>query len=319
MPSPILVLQHVAPETPGLIGDALTAQGIETQTVKIYAGEPVPQHVGEASALLIMGGPMGAYEENKYPHLTNELRLIETAVAEGVPVLGVCLGSQLLAKALGATVQPGSKSEIGWQTLTLTDAAQGDPLFRAAPRTFVPWHWHTDVFNLPDGAIALASSEMTPLQAYRYDGGAAPAYGLLFHMEATLDIVTGMTELFDDEARAVDLEPEALRAAAPERLTALRPVARAVFARWARLVAEKEPYLPIDCGFHDQLEALAVRGTVVSVEIEDGGAFRARIADVFARGGADYARLAPEDGQPPQEVRLDRVLAVSGIPRPDAC
>src|SRR5690606_14610883 len=122
----------------------------------------------------------------------------------------------------------------------------------------------------------------TPLQAYRYDGGAAPAYGLLFHLEATPDIIAGMTDLFAGEARAVNLEPEALLAAAPGRLAALRPVARAVFARWARLVAEEEPYAPIDCGFHDRLEAFAVRGTVVTLELESIGEIRARIADVFA-------------------------------------
>src|SRR5690606_14171071 len=170
MSTHILSLQHVAPETPGLIGEALAEQGVSIQTIRIYAGEPVPDQLGEAKALLVMGGPMGAYEEATYPHLTAELRLIEKAVARGVPVLGVCLGSQLLAKALGATVQPGPKSEIGWRTLTLSDAAQEDALFASAPRTFAPWHWHTDVFDLPRGAVALAASEMTPLQAQRYDG-----------------------------------------------------------------------------------------------------------------------------------------------------
>src|SRR6185503_14445216 len=112
--SRVIVLQHVACETPGLIGEELEGAGLSLEIVRPFANETVPRELGDASGLLVMGGPMGVYEADRHPHLRDELALIERAVAAGKPVLGVCLGSQLVAAALGARVAPGPRKEIGW-------------------------------------------------------------------------------------------------------------------------------------------------------------------------------------------------------------
>ena len=191
-----IVLQHVACETPGLIGVELERGGVSLDFVRTFAGDPVPRDLGDAAGLLVMGGPMGVYETDRHPHLRDEIGLIERALAARIPVLGVCLGSQLLAAALGARVAPGPRKEIGWFPVTLTDEAADDPLWRGVAREFVGYHWHGDRFDLPDGAVPLASSALTPLQAYRHGPN---AYGILFHMEVTVEIVAAMVETFAAE------------------------------------------------------------------------------------------------------------------------
>src|SRR5262247_282272 len=159
------ILQHVACETAAAIGDALQRQGIAQRVVRIFAGEPVPRELTD-DALVVMGGPMGVYESDRYPHLLDELRLIEDALRRERPLIGVCLGSQLVAAALGARVYPGGFKEIGWYPVELSTAAQDDPLFGDVPRRFTPLVWHGDVFDLPRGAVSLASSALTAHQAF---------------------------------------------------------------------------------------------------------------------------------------------------------
>jgi GMP synthase (glutamine-hydrolysing) len=124
--------------------------------------------MGDAAGLIVMGGPMGVYEEARFPFLRRERNLIERALADRVPVLGICLGSQLLASALGAPVRKGLRKEIGWHPVYLEDAAGDDPLFRETPVEFDAFHWHGDVFDLPTGAVRLAHSSLTEYQAFRY-------------------------------------------------------------------------------------------------------------------------------------------------------
>src|SRR5438045_7274285 len=109
-----LVLQHVEPEHSGLIGEALRARDVALDVVGTYRGEAVPRAIGDHRALIVMGGPMGVYEADRHPHLNDELALIRDAVSAGMPVLGVCLGSQLVAAALGAEATPSGGQEIGW-------------------------------------------------------------------------------------------------------------------------------------------------------------------------------------------------------------
>jgi len=146
----VLVLQHADHETPGLVGQALQAKRIGLEFVRAHRGEPVPRELGDAVGLLVMGGPMGVYEADRYPHLRDELRLIEVALSEGRPVLGICLGSQLVAHALGADVRKAQK-EVGWHTVTLTEDGLLDPLFKGLESSFMGFHWHGDVFDLPPG------------------------------------------------------------------------------------------------------------------------------------------------------------------------
>lgn len=229
----VLVLQHTAPETPGLVGEALAARGHALRIIRLYKGEPVPRTLDDAAALLVMGGPMGVYETDAHPHLEAEMRLIGEALRAGKPLLGICLGSQLLAHALGAPVRPGGEKEIGWRRVTLTDEAADDPLWRGVSSPFVAYHWHGDVFECPAGAVGLARSEQTAHQAFRYG---ANAYGLLFHLEVTPGIIEDMTAAFADELEEEELSGCVIRRQAAHHLPRLQAVGRQVFGRWADLI-----------------------------------------------------------------------------------
>jgi GMP synthase (glutamine-hydrolysing) len=229
----VIVLQHAAAEGPGLIGRALASGGVGVRLVRADLREPVPRSVGRAHGLVIMGGPMGVYESRLYPFLDDELVLIEAALRQGAPVLGVCLGSQLLAAALGARVAPTGAKEIGWLEVERLPGSEGDPVLGTAPMRFTPLHWHGDAFELPRGAVALARSALTPCQAFRHGD---LAWGLLFHLEPTAAQIASMLDEFGDEVRAAGLDTAALAAAAPARLAALTPIADRAFSVFAERV-----------------------------------------------------------------------------------
>ncbi len=222
-----LVIQHIDVEGPGLIADALAAHGVGLRVVRPFAGEPVPGTC-DADALIVMGGPMGVYETDAHPYLRDEMRLIEAALRARRPMLGTCLGSQLLAAVLGARVHPGARKEIGWLPVDLED--DGDHLFAGLPRRFTPLHWHGDVFDLPAGAVHLARSELTAHQAFRYGDC---AWGLLFHLETTRAQVAAMTDAFADELTGAGIAREALLTNADHHLAELAAIARSVFDRFA--------------------------------------------------------------------------------------
>jgi GMP synthase (glutamine-hydrolysing) len=228
MSATVCVLQHAEIETPGRIADALAAAGCRTQT---FLANP-PSSLAGFDGLLVMGGPQSVYEQDRYPFLRDELRLIEQALRTGKPMLGVCLGSQLLAAALGARVYPGQKKEIGWYPVTRA----ADPFWEGLPARWTAFHWHGDVFDLPAGATALASSEWTACQAFRYGGG---AIGLLFHLEVTAAMVANMVAGFAEELRKAGVDGAAVLAGADQHLPALQPLADKVFARWAAMVGVK--------------------------------------------------------------------------------
>lgn len=229
----VLVLQHVRPEPPGTILEALDARGTSHETVRVFRDEPVPETL-DADGLVVMGGPMGVGDVDDRPHLQDEIVLLEQALREERPVLGICLGSQLVAHVLGAEVRSAPDKEIGWSDVTLTEAATEDPLFRDVDAPFPAFHWHGDVFTLPDGAVRLARTAQTEHQAFRY--GAA-TYGLLFHLEVTPKTVAWMTKAFQDELAAEGIDGAAIRREAMRHEAALRGVAETVFGRWSGLVA----------------------------------------------------------------------------------
>ncbi|HEX4142325.1 MAG TPA: type 1 glutamine amidotransferase [Pirellulales bacterium] len=233
MPRPsVLVLQHVACETLGTIEDALVRAGLAHRYVRIHEGEPVPTDVGDAAALVVMGGPMSVYEHDRLAHLKAEMRLVESALKSERPVLGVCLGSQLLAHVLLAKVYPGARKEIGWHDVSLTPAAEDDPVWSAAPARFAAFHWHGDVFDLPRSAVSLARSELTDCQAFRYGKN---VYGILFHMEVTQPQVGTMTEVFADEVRQVGATAEKILADTDRHLPRLAEIGRGIYDGWTRL------------------------------------------------------------------------------------
>jgi GMP synthase (glutamine-hydrolysing) len=227
----VIVLQHAACETLGSIEDAIAASRTHIRCVRTYAGDQVPASMGSAGGLIVMGGPMGVYEEARFPFLRHELRLIEQALAAGVPVLGICLGSQLLATALGASVRKGLRKEIGWHRVYLEPAASADPLFREAPIEFDAFHWHGDVFDLPANSVRLARSSLTECQAFRYGQN---VYGILFHMEVTPDTIAGMINTFSDELQDEGIDAAALASKTATGIAGLQQTGPKIFDNWMR-------------------------------------------------------------------------------------
>lgn len=168
-------LKHVPFEGPGAFATALAARGV---SLKHYL---VPQDglpEDSSDLLIVMGGPMSVNDPDSW--ITEETEFIRSAILADKPVIGVCLGSQFMAKSLGATIHPGKALEIGMTPITLTAEARQDPVFNTLPETFEVFEWHGEVFDLPKGCVTLAGSDIAPLQAFRYG---ARAYGLLFHLE----------------------------------------------------------------------------------------------------------------------------------------
>jgi GMP synthase-like glutamine amidotransferase len=188
--APLLVLQHIACEPPAAYEDELRAWGADLVRVEVDAGEPLPDW-HEFAAIIAMGGPMGAYEDDRYGWLAAEKRLIGDAVRAGLPYWGVCLGVQLLAASLGARVYAGSRAEVGMLPVSLTPAGAADPVFSHLPAEFAALQWHGDTFDLPRGAVRLARSDAYEQQAFRF----GRAYGLQFHLEVDVDLATEWSQV----------------------------------------------------------------------------------------------------------------------------
>jgi GMP synthase (glutamine-hydrolysing) len=230
----VWVLQHTACETLGTMEDVLRGNGTNFEYIETHRGALVPGEIADKSGLIVMGGPMGVYEYAKYPFLRDEMRLIESALKLERPVLGVCLGSQLLAAVLGAEVKKGERKELGWHVVTLSDSAAQDTLFTGIETEFWPFHWHGDVFSLPEQAVGLASSRQTPHQAFRYGKN---AYGILFHLEVTQGQISQMLVDFADELREAGGSPIEIAEQTSRRLPALQKIAGGVFGRWASMLS----------------------------------------------------------------------------------
>jgi GMP synthase (glutamine-hydrolysing) len=231
----VVILQHAAVEKPGTIADVLTSAGYSIRPVRAFEGQPVPRNIKDSEGLVIMGGPMGVYERDRHPYFQDEMRLIENALEAGKPVLGICLGSQLLAAVLGADIRRGREKEIGWRPVMLTEDAKDDPLLARVSQPFVALHWHGDVFDLPQGTVHLASSAMTECQAFRYRDA---AYGFMFHMEVDEGIVQGMARIFANELSEAGLKGEEIVEGASKHLPGLRQTGRTVFERWSKCLSD---------------------------------------------------------------------------------
>ena len=228
----IYVLEHAEPETSGLIGDVLEARGVELERVLADRGERIPASMDGHAGLLVMGGPMGVYESDRHPHLLEEIRLVRQAVEAAKPVLGICLGSQLVAAGLGAAVRPHRK-EVGWHEVKLTDEATRDPLWKEIDSPLEVLHWHGDAFDLPPNARHLASSALTPYQAF---GFGENVYGILFHMEMDEGMIETLADRFPADLAKSGTTREALLSRMGTALPEMRRVGRVVFDRWAALL-----------------------------------------------------------------------------------
>jgi GMP synthase (glutamine-hydrolysing) len=228
---PLLVLQHIACEPPAAYEDELHAWDADLVRVEVDEGETLPDWRPYAG-IIAMGGPMGAYEDERLPWLGAEKRLIAEAVRSGLPYWGVCLGVQLLAASLGARVFAGDEAEVGVLPVELTAEGAADPVFSQLPASFHALQWHGDTFELPAGAVQLARSRAYEQQAFRFDR----AYGVQFHLEVDVALATewgtvpayarSLGELLGDDGL-----PSLLTALARHEAESVAP-ARRLFAAW---------------------------------------------------------------------------------------
>ncbi|AUT01364.1 amidotransferase [Nostoc sp. CENA543] len=188
-------LQHVPFETPASIEQWALKHKHSLFATRFYAQDSLPT-IEDFDWLVVMGGPMNIYEDEQYPWLTQEKRFIAQAIAANKMVIGICLGSQLIADVLGSKVYRGKYKEIGWFPIELTDAARKSTIFGDLPQKFTVFHWHGDTFDLPTGATRLAYSAACQNQAFIYD---EKVLGLQFHLESTPESVSQIIENCGDE------------------------------------------------------------------------------------------------------------------------
>jgi GMP synthase-like glutamine amidotransferase len=231
----ILILQHIACEPPGVYEDILVEKGASIHRVEIDEGQPLPDWRG-FDAILAMGGPMSVNDGDTLPWLAAEKRLVREAVLAGKPYWGVCLGVQLLAASLGARVYAGARPEVGILPVHLTVEAQTDAVFSGLPQDFLTFQWHGETFDLPEGAVLLATSPDYPNQAFRCK---EKAYGVQFHLEVTAGLVKQWSQV---PAYQAALERVLGVGGAAKMLDdiireqrALHSYARSMFENWLRL------------------------------------------------------------------------------------
>ncbi len=226
---PVAIFRHSPIEGPGYFAGYLDAHSIPWKLVRIDAAEAAPASADGFSGVVFMGGPMSVNDE--LPWIPAALCLIRAAVEEDVPVLGHCLGAQLMAKALGAAVGPNPQKEIGWGRVDVADSEQARAWF-GATRSFLAFHWHGETFAIPPGAACIASSPHCDKQAFVLDRH----LGMQFHVEMTPEMVRAWCDSGKDElARCACPTVQAAReieAQLPARIPALHAVAARLYERW---------------------------------------------------------------------------------------
>jgi len=192
-----LIIKHVEIEGPGLIEYCLRKEKISYRIINLQGGDPLPK-LDPLSLIILLGGPMNVYEEDRYPFLKDEDLFIKEAIQRGKFILGICLGAQLIAKALGAKVFKAPVREVGWFDVSLTRIGLQDPLFSNLPKTFPVFQWHEDTFEIPRSAKLIATSSSVPHQAFRYGDN---AYGLQFHLEVTEEMIQEWMRTYEEELK----------------------------------------------------------------------------------------------------------------------
>lgn len=222
-----LVFQHIRCEGLGTIESAFSRRGINYRYIRLFDGEAIPEGLDGYTGVIILGGPMNVYEEDEYPYLRDEDLLIKKAIENDMPVLGICLGAQLIAKATGARVYKGKKKEIGWYDMRLTEGGRNDRIFKHFPEKMTVFQWHGDTFEIPPQADYLATSSLFPHQAFRIKNN---IYALQFHLEVTEEMISRWVEEYEDELSSLDyIDPDEILRDTPVYINSLSNLAEKFF------------------------------------------------------------------------------------------
>jgi GMP synthase (glutamine-hydrolysing) len=226
-----LVLRHVQAEGLGLLANVLREHGIHHRYLDLPRGDPLPRDLRDLGGLIVLGGPMAVYEADRHPFLATEAGLVERALTAGRPVLGICLGAQLIAQVLGARVYAGERREVGWAPVTLTDDGRDDPVFGVLEPTITVFHMHGDTYELPADARNLARSALYEQQAFRWGD---TVYGVQFHFEFTEPMIQRFATEPDMRAyiTAAGADPQRLVTDAGAHVRRLGPVVQKLFSEF---------------------------------------------------------------------------------------
>jgi len=199
----VLIIKHVEIEGPGLIEYCVNQENISYTILNPKPSGHFPKLDG-LTHIVFLGGPMNVYEEDRYPFLREEDLFIKEAIQRGKRILGICLGAQLIAKALGAKVFTAPVKEIGWYDVSLTKTGSQDPFFSNLPKTFPVFQWHGDTFEIPKSGKLIATSKSVAHQAFRYGEN---AYGLQFHLEVTAEMIGEWMKTYEEEFNGLSSRP----------------------------------------------------------------------------------------------------------------
>ncbi|MCB9784146.1 MAG: type 1 glutamine amidotransferase [Candidatus Omnitrophica bacterium] len=200
---PVLYIQPIGCEGPGLI-ESTRPEFVPTVMCRPAIGHAIPPNPIDYSAIVCLGGPMGVYETDKHPWIEDLISLVRESIHKRVPFLGICFGSQILAAAAGAKVEPTGIKEIGWEKIHLTEEGREDPLLAGFPQEIEVFHWHGDRWELPEGATLLASSEKCDHQIFRLG---AKHFGFQCHLEVMAEDPPCWAEAYLDELNSSENVP----------------------------------------------------------------------------------------------------------------
>ena len=229
----ILVFQHVPYEPLGTLDPLLKAAGFRIRYVNFGRSPESRPTLDKYAALIILGGPMNSDQIDTYPNLITEVEIIREAVSRNMSILGICLGAQLLAKALGGMVSRNETREIGWYDVDLTDDGVADPVLGLFANRQQVFQWHEDGISLPPGAVHLARSEASPVQAFRYG---EHAYGFQFHLEVNESLISRWLSVPDNQdmldAERSSVDSQQIREQTSRSIADLENLSERTFSRW---------------------------------------------------------------------------------------
>ena len=311
---PVLIVQHAPYEHPAVIRRALESQGTQTITIHPYLNETFPSHK-EISGMISLGGSMHANDDQTHPWIPKECALLRACVTEQLPVVGVCLGGQMMARALGGRVEKNTAVELGWFPIHLNEAGKADPVLGSAGDSPTVYHWHEDTFHLPADATLLAYSKACPRQAYRIGD---KAYGFQFHPEADHQLLHEWLsyEGIEDEIAQEQKKhgSRSVQDAGTQRNHSLRGEKSSlrITAAFAGLFRQR-PRLPKNHEAYEIFEAWTLQHTTLGLEFEGPNGrttqIRGLILGLFTIEAGDFV-LFQEENTLVWPIRMEDILTV---------